>query len=159
MPIAVTALVLLAGCAGPGQGDAGPIRLSTELSDRALSPGEYTNLTVTVENTGEEPYTYEHPGCPPEAIRAEVATGDEPIRLYPYGKEPAYGACAVREVTLEPGQTVEAIVNWNGHEGPAQPEPHDGSRVSPGEYTIDVHLARADGGPTFAEQVTVEVRS
>lgn len=154
--LGVIAAVAVTGCAGDQPAASrGPIELSVELSDDTLAPGEVANLTFTVKNTGEEPYEYQHPGCPPEPIRAEVGPGEEEIRLYPYGTEPAYGACAVRNVSLEPGEQLRTTFHWNGHAEPAQPDPHGGERLSPGEYTLRAELARADGGQTFAVERTV----
>lgn len=158
--VACIASLLLAGCAGPGTGtgDEPPIDLILDADREQIQAGQWVNLTVTVENEGDEPYTYQHPGCPPEPVQAEVAwDGGEPIRLYPYGEEPMYGTCAVREVTLEPGQQVQITLNWNGRTQQDQPEPHNGSEVEPGSYELVVELARADDGPTFEHGVTVEV--
>lgn len=154
LPVVVAAA--LAGCAGgePAPADS-PIELTAELSDDTLAPGEVTNLTVTVENVADEPYRYEHPGCPPEPIRAEAVPDGEGIRLYPYGSQPTYGACAIRNVTLEPGEKLQTTVHWNGHAEPAQPDPHGGERLEPGEHTLRVELARADDGPGFALERTV----
>lgn len=158
--VACIASLLLAGCAGPGAGtgDEPPIDLTLDADREQIQVGEWVNLTVTVENQADEPYTYQHPGCPPEPVRGEVAAGqEEPIRLYPYGEEPTYGTCAVREVTLEPGQEVQTTLNWNARTQQAQPDPHNGSAVPPGSYQMVVQLARADDGPTFEHGVSVEV--
>lgn len=154
------ASLLLAGCAAPSEGgsEEPPIDLILNADKDEIEPGEQLNLTVTVINEGDQPYTYEHPGCPPEAVRGDVDTGPgDAVDLYTYGQEPMYGTCAVKNVTLEPGQKVQTTLNWNGHTQDDRPQPHQGSAVSPGSYDLVVHLARADDGPTFQHSVTVEV--
>ncbi len=160
LALACIGSLLLAGCAGPGTGasDEPQVDLLLNADRERLGAGQWVNLTVTVENTGDTPYTYEHPGCPPEPVLGEVPVdGGEPIRLYPYGQEPMYGTCAVRNVTLDPGQQVQTTLNWNGRTQAEQPGPHNGTAVPPGSYELVVHLARADDGPTFEHGVSVEV--
>lgn len=157
LPLITAACLLVAGCASQSSQTESPIELSLEADEATLAPGEHLNLTVTVENVGEEPYRYQHPGCPPEPITAEVSGTEGPVQLYPYGQEPMFGACAVRNVTLEPGQQVTVTLNWNGRTQSAQPDPHTGQRLAAGTYTITAELARADGGPTFQHTVTVDL--
>lgn len=159
--LACVASLTLAGCTGPGTGtgDEPPIDLILNADRERIQVGQWVNLTVTVENEGDEPYTYQHPGCPPEPVRGEVPRdAGEPIRLYPYGEEPAFGTCAVKNVTLEPGQQVQTTLNWNGRTQGDQPGPHTGDAVAPGEHELVVKLARADDGPTFEHGVTVQVQ-
>ncbi len=158
--VASIASLLLAGCAGPGAGtgDEPPIDLILNADKDEIEPGQNLNVTVTVVNEGDKPYTYKHPGCPPEPVRGWVDTGPgDGIDLYTYGQGPMYGTCAVKNVTLEPGQEIQTTLNWNGHTQEDRPRPHQGPAVSPGSYDLVVHLARADDGPTFEHGVTVEV--
>lgn len=158
LPLAGAALALvLAGCLAPSSG--GPdLEASASVDDATLEPGEWVNVTYHLTNRGEADYTYKHPGCPPARVDATARGPGPAVELYRYRNDSLAGTCMIRNVTVEAGETLSGTVNWNGRADGDAPDPHDGSRVPAGTYTVTAELVRADDGPTFPANVTVEVR-
>jgi hypothetical protein len=130
---------------------------SASVDDAQLEPGEWVNVTYRLENTGDEDYTYQHPGCPPARLQG-IASGPAPaVDIYRYRDEAQAGPCMIRNVTVEAGSSVNGTVNWNGHLQEDAPDPHGGERASEGTYTLTVEIVRSDDGPVFPAEVTVEV--
>ena len=148
--------LLAAGCVSP-ESEMGPVTLEIELDSATLAPGAWVNVTVRLENHGDTPFRYEHPGCPPEPFRIEVRAPEGTVELYRYGEEPLFGACAVRPTAVAAGEQMEWTVQWNGYTQGAAPDPHTGPRVAPGAVTVHAWLARSDGGDKLPAQVDLTV--
>lgn len=122
-----------------------------------VTPGGQVNITYEVRNLAPAPYTYTHPGCGNDAVQVEVRGLDADLRLYAYGEPHRFGPCALRDVTLWPGDTVEATVTWNGYDTADRPDPHGGDPVPAGNHTVAGSLQRADGGPVLEATTQVQV--
>lgn len=153
---ALAAGLALAGCLGVG---AEPHMVpEATVDDPTLEPGSWVNVTYRLENQGDAPYTYQHPGCPPAVVDGRAQGPGPTVELYEYRDSAEAGTCMIRNVTVAPGEAVEGTVNWNGHQDDDPPDPHRGDRVPAGDHTVTVELARADGGLGFPANVTVEVQ-
>lgn len=150
---ALVAGLALAGCLGVGAES--DMASQATVDATTLEPGQWVNVTYEVENQGDAPYTYRHPGCPPAPVVADADGPGGTVALYQYREESQAGTCMVREVTVDPGGTVEGTVNWNGHRTEEAPDPHGGERLPAGDYQVTVELSRADDGPGFPADVTV----
>lgn len=153
-------LVVTAGCAAPApdEGTEEPW-LTVEATPERFEVGTWTNVTITFENKGDEPYTYDHPGCPPEPFRVEATGQDVTVRLYDYSNDAAFGACVVQERTLEPGQRISAVVQWNGRTQDEVGRPHQGEAAPAGAYEVVAELARADQGDRFTARTSVTLEA
>ncbi len=145
----LAAAFLLSGCAST------TTYVEDDMSVRVTgSPiDENGRATFDVTLTLEEPLTYTHPGCGPDLFSARVQHG-EGIPLGEYGREPMFGPCVIREMTL-PAGTHTATFHWNGNDGLMDgANPHGGKRVPAGSYDVRVEL-RGDSGKFIGAKVTV----
>lgn len=169
LALAAILATVAAGCVlGPGElarhtaedPEAAPgpdLAVDVTADEEVLEPGAVLNLTYRLENVGNRSYSYEHPGCPPARVDAYARTPDGRTWLYTYRNGTVHGACALRTVTLGPGEALEETVQWNGRSTPDRPDPHEGDRVT-GNRTLEASLVRADDGPVFPGSVTVQVQ-
>lgn len=154
--LGLAAGLLVAGClAGGAEPD---MAANATVDDPTLEPGSWVNVSYRLENRGDAPYEYKHPGCPPAPVAADARVDGDDVKLYEYRNESRAGTCAIQNVTVAPGEAVTGVVNWNGRTRADPPNPHGGDRVAAGTYDVTVRLARADDGPGFPANVTVEVQ-